>query len=255
MLTGSSVPGNSSGQAIARPAAVQRAAKYPMRRGVSGLLIYYIGMGVSRLSIRLRAEGLENIPKQIPYVIAANHETYVDGMWIASFLPKPHFKVLSCIAAKDLGDRHGLLGRMILKVGRAIPVDRFGNPVRGLIIARKAVEEGNIMLVHPEGTRTRDGRLGEMKDGAAYIAMKSHVPLVPVFMDGGYEVFNRHMKVPQGWNPVTRQRREVILTFGKPFLPADFHSARDMTAALEAWMHERFQEKRVSRVYAAGLEI
>jgi 1-acyl-sn-glycerol-3-phosphate acyltransferase len=255
MLTGSTVPGSVSGQAIARPAAANRVVKYPKRRGFSGLLIYYFGMGVSRLSIRLRAEGLENIPQQTPYVIAANHETYVDGMWIASFLPKLHFDKLSCLAAKDLGDRHGLLGRMILKVGRAIPVDRFGNPVRGLIIARKAVEDGNIMLVHPEGTRTRDGRLGEMKDGAAYIAMKTHVPLLPVFMDGGYEVFNRHMKTPQGWNPVTRQRREVILTFGKPFLPTDFHSARDMTAALEAWMHARFKEKRIPRVYASGLEL
>jgi 1-acyl-sn-glycerol-3-phosphate acyltransferase len=255
MLLGSIVPGSTTSQAIARPSAVNRVAKYPKRRGVSGFLIYYLGMGITRLSIRMQAHGLENIPKQTPYVIAANHETYVDGLWIASYLPKPHFKAMSCLAAKDLYDRHGLLGRLILKVGRGIPVDRFGNPVRGLIIARKAVEDGNIMLVHPEGTRTRDGRLGEMKEGAAYIAMKCKVPLLPVFLDGGYEIFNRHMKVPQGWNPVTRKSREVILTFGKPFQPADFNSARDMTHALENWMHARFQEKKIPRTYPASLEI
>ena len=152
MLLGSIVPGSTTSQAIARPSAVNRVAKYPKRRGVSGILVYYLGMGVTRLSIRLRADGLENIPRQIPYVIAANHETYVDGLWIGSFLPKHHFKVMSCIAAKDLENRHGLLGRLIVKVGRGDP----HRPVRQSgprpdHRAQEEVDEGNIMLVHPEG--------------------------------------------------------------------------------------------------------
>ena len=60
----------------------------------------------------------------------------------------------------------------------AVPIDRFGNPIRGLIIAKRKVDEGNIMLVHPEGTRSMDGHLGEMKNGAAYIAIKSRVPIL-----------------------------------------------------------------------------
>jgi 1-acyl-sn-glycerol-3-phosphate acyltransferase len=253
MLLGNINSGSTAGQILTRPATIRRIDKYPIRRGLSGLLLYYFGMTVTRLSIRLHAEGLENIPGVLPYVIAANHETYVDGMWIGSYLPKRHFRSLSCIAAKELEDRHGLIGRMIVKVGRAISIDRFGNPARGLILARKAVDEGNIMLVHPEGTRTRDGHLGEMKDGAAFIAMKSKVPLLPVFLDGGFEVFNRYMKTPQSWNPVTRQKREVILTFGKPLQPTDFESAKEMTLALEAWMHRRFKEKKVPRIYLPSM--
>jgi 1-acyl-sn-glycerol-3-phosphate acyltransferase len=238
-----------AGRVLPHPATPKIEDKYPMKRGLVGKLAYGIGITVARLSIILRAEGLENIPASIPYVIAANHETYVDGMLIGSYLPKKHFKVLSCIAAQDLGDKHGLLGRLILRVGRAIPIDRFGNPVRGLIIAKKKVDEGNILLVHPEGTRSIDGRLGELKDGAAYIAIKSRVPLLPVFLDGAYEVFSRHMQYPQGHNPLTRQRREVILTFGKPFDPADFGNARELTAALTDWMQARFREKKISRVF------
>lgn len=243
-----SVSGKNNPQAVSQ----KIENKLPVRRGLIGHLAYGLGMTYTRLIVNLRAEGLENIPDQAPYVIAANHETYVDGMLIGSYLPKSHFKVLSCIAAKDLADRHGLLGRVILRVGRAIPIDRFGNPVRGLIIAKKKVDEGNIMLIHPEGTRSTDGRLGEMKDGAAYIAMKSKVPMLPVFIDGAYEIFSRHMKTPQGRDPITRRRREVILTFGKPFKPADFSSARDMTAALNNWMQTRFREKKVSRVFSDG---
>jgi len=93
-----------------------------------------------------------------------------------------------------------------------------------------------------------------MKDGAAYIAMKSRVPLLPVFLDGGFEVFNRYMKMPQGWNPATRQKREVILTFGKPFQPTDFGNAKELTSALDAWMHRQFKAKRVPRIYLPSID-
>ena len=224
-------------------------ARYPLRRGLVGNMAFLFGMAYTHLGIYLHAEGLENIPQESPYVIAANHETYVDGMWIGSFLPRNHFRLMSCIAAKDLEDRHGLLGKLIVHVGRAISIDRFGNPIRGLIIARKKVDEGNILLVHPEGTRTEDGHLGEFKDGAAYIAIKSRVPLLPVFIDGGFEVFNRHMKAPQPFDAKAGRRREVILTFGKPLDPADYENTKEMTEALSRWMEERFAEKRIPRAF------
>lgn len=233
----------------ARQTAESQYSKYPIRRGLTGNLAMALAMAYTRLNIKLHAEGLDHIPTEIPYVIAANHETYVDGMLIGAYLPRRHFRKMCCIAAKELEDKHGLLGRLIVKVGRAIAIDRFGNPTRGLIIARKKVDEGNVLLVHPEGTRTEDGRLGQFKEGAAYIAMKSKVPLLPVFIDGGYEVFSRHMKNPRPRDPVTGRCREVILIFGKPFYPSDFSSARDMTAALTAWMQARFREKRVPRVF------
>lgn len=226
---------------------------YPMSRGLVGNVAFFIGMLITRMGIRLRAKGLDNIPQQTPYVLAANHETYVDGMWIGHYLPRNHFRLMSCIAAKDLEDSHGFLGRLIVRVGRAIPIDRFGNPVRGLILAKKKVDEGNILLVHPEGTRTHDGRLGQMKDGASYISMKSRVPLVPVFVDGGYEVFSRHMKRPRGKNPLNGSRREVVIHFGKPLYPENFKNAKEMTVALVDWMQDRFRHKTVARDLGAPL--
>ena len=211
---------------------------YPIPRGFIGYIAYWFGVAATHLLIRLRYEGRENIPAATPYVIAANHQTYVDGMWIGAGLPRHHFKIMACIAGKDLETEHGLMGRLIVKVGRAIAIDRFGNPVRGLIIAKKKVDEGNILLVHPEGTRSIDGKLGELKDGATYIAVKSKVPLVPVYIHGGYQVFSRYMKKPQPRDPITGRKREVILTFGKPFIPADFKNAKEMTVALTQWMQD-----------------
>lgn len=210
--------------------------KYPIPRGPIGYGAYFFGMAMTRLFIKLRFFNREKFPESTPYVIAANHQTYVDGMWIGAALPRGHFKKMACIAGKDLEDKHGLLGKLIVRVGRAIAVDRFGNPIRGLIIAKKKVDEGNILLVHPEGTRSHDGRLGEMKDGAAYIAVKSKVPLVPIYIEGGYNVFPRQSKWPKTFDHENKRKKRVNLYIGKPLLPSDYANAKEMTAALIEWM-------------------
>lgn len=211
--------------------------RYPLKRGLSGYLGYMGGMLLSRMLLRLKASGLENIPPEAPYVLSPNHVTYVDGMWAASFLPKGHFRKLCCMAAKELEDSHGPFGRLIIRVGRGIAADRFGNPVRALIIAKKQLDKGEILLVHPEGTRSADGGLGEFKDGAAYLAVKADCPLIPVYVEGGFEVFNRHMKYPKPFLKPFR-RKAVTIHYGKPLYASDFSSAKMMTAALKQSIEE-----------------
>ena len=230
----------------ARPAS----GNAPTTRGLIGHFANFVAMGLSRMLLHIVVEGRENIPAKPPYVLAANHETYIDGMWLGAYLPKGHFRQFCSLAASDLLTRHGLLGKLILLVGRGIRIDRYGNPIRGLILAKKEVEKGAILLVHPEGTRSEDGRLGEFKDGAAYVAYKAGVPMVPVFIDGGYEVFNRHMRNPKPFLPGTFHRKTIIITYGKPLLPADFIDPHAMTDALVVWMNRMFAAKRIPRVYS-----
>lgn len=211
--------------------------KYPTHRGFIGHFFFWVGVIVSYILVRFKSEGRHNIPKQYPYVIAANHQTYVDGMWIARFLPHKHFIQLCCLAGSDLETDYGLLGRLMMRVGRGIAVDRFGSPVRGLIKAKKEIENGNIMLVHPEGTRTHDGKVAELKDGAAYMAVKAGVPILPVYIEGGYDVLSRHMKRPQVWDHTHHRRKAVIIHYGTPILPGDFdNNPKKLTAALQEWM-------------------
>ena len=211
--------------------------KYPVQRGFIGNLVNFLGMTATYALLRFSAEGKENIPKVIPYVISSNHQTYVDGMWLAHFLPSRHFKVFCCLAASDLETSHGLMGRLIMRVGQGIAVDRYGSPVRGLIKAKKEIENGHIMLVHPEGTRSHDGKVGELKDGASYMAIKANVPLLPVFIEGGYDVFSRHMKNPHPWDHKEHRRKKVVVHYGKPMLPADYgKDAHMLTEAVTKWM-------------------
>ena len=231
-----------AGKTNPQAAAQKLERKLPMERGIIGHLSYGLGMACARRIVRLRAEGLENI--RCAFVIAANRETYVDGMLIALICPKVTSK-FSCIAAKiwPAGMEFG----PAYPAGRqSHPIDRLGNPVRGLIIAKK-----KWMREYAGPSRsTRSLTAGsENERGASYISFKSRVPLLPVFIDGAYEVFNRYMKVPRGRDPATGQKREVILTFGKPFDPADYGNAREMTVALNDWMQTRFQEKKIPRIY------
>ncbi len=223
----------------------------PIERGFSGRLLYRIGILVTKLCLKYESRDTHNIPKDSPYVLAVNHETFVDAMWVAHFLPKEHFPNFACMAAQDLLTDYGKFGRIIMKVGRGIPLDRHGNPIRGLILAKKQVDEGNILLVHPEGTRSRDGRLSQIHEGATFIAMKANVPLVPVFIDGGYEVFSRYHKFPSFWDKKNKRRKRLIIRYGKPLLPENYKNSKAMTIDMKAWLEDAFENKEVKRDFEA----
>ena len=152
--------------------------KYPTKRGFWDVVAKNGFLLLTHIFCDMKCIGKENFPANNPYVVASNHQSYPDGVLIIDYLPKGHFKWMCCLAASDLETQHGKLGRLIMRVGRGIAVDRYGNPVRGLIKAKKEVEQGNICFVFPEGTRTHTGKLAELKDGASYLAIKANVPLV-----------------------------------------------------------------------------
>ena len=75
-----------------------------------------------------------------------------------------------------------------------------------------------------------------------------------MYVDGGYEVFNRHMKWPQPFDE-NHRRRTVILHFGRPLNPDDYKDAQSMTDALTAWMTEQFRNKLIPRRFASSLPL
>ena len=138
--------------------------KYPTKRGFWDKVAKDGFLLLTHILCDMKCIGKENFPKNNPYVVASNHQSYPDGVLIIDYLPKGHFKWMCCLAASDLETNHGKLGRLIMRVGRGIAVDRYGNPVRGLIKAKKEIEKGNICFVFPEGTRSHTGKLAEMKE-------------------------------------------------------------------------------------------
>lgn len=212
----------------------------PADRSLLGKFYAWLGFNLARTLAKISYVGQDNLPAQAPYVLAPNHQTYIDGLLVAKGLPKDHFKKFSAMIGSDLKTDHGWLGKTMQPVSRGIEVDRHGgNPVRGLVKAYRACRAGNIMMVHPEGTRTHDGLVAPLLSGASYIAIKGKVPLIPVYIEGGFEFFSRFDKFPRLKNPLTGKRCEVRIIYGPPLNPADYEDADSLTRAIEVWLKEQ----------------
>lgn len=222
--------------------AEKRARDLPPKRGLLSRFLIRFAYHMTRIFTRLRYEGQENIPKEGHYVLAANHVTYVDGMWIFCGLPREDYLNCCAMVGADLVTDHGLMGQIITLCARAVPVDRHGNPIRGLIRVKNAVQAGCNMLIHPEGTRSDTGRLVPMLSGAAYVAMKAQVPMVPIYIEGGYDLWPRQRRLPKLGFPFSPKRPRLTLRFGPPLFPEDYEKPAQMHAALEAWLQA--EEKR-----------
>ncbi len=220
----------------------------PVNRGIWGRVFYHLGTFVVRLGLKFELKGTENLPVHAPYIIAPNHETYVDGMLAAMGVPRHQRDLFCSLAAKELLVSHGLFGKLMMRVGRGIPIDREGSSIHSLKICINQLDQGNILMVHPEGTRTADGKLGRIRDGCAFIAKHADVPIVPCFIDGGYEIFSRHMKWPRFWSKPFRRRR-LIVSYGEPMHPRDYKNTKALTQALTEWMETMYKNKQVPREY------
>jgi 1-acyl-sn-glycerol-3-phosphate acyltransferase len=98
------------------------------------------------------------------------------------------------------------------------------------------IREGNDFLIHPEGTRTRNGNLGPFKNGAASLSIKTGVPIIPVVFQGGYEVFPSSAKMLKLWDE-NHRKYTFTFTFCEPIEP-EGKSMDEITALLRKSVEE-----------------
>lgn len=137
-----------------------------------------------RLFYRRRVYGLENIPRQGPLIICANHISWHDPLAIGSALPA-HYKIK--FMAKEELFRNAFVSFILRMVG-AFPVNRQAADSRAIRQAFKILKEGGVVGIFPEGTRSKTGLLQKAQKGAALIAGRSGAPLLPVLVVGPYRL-------------------------------------------------------------------
>lgn len=172
---------------------------------------------VLRLLFRMDVEGSEREPREGPLVVVANHWSALDPPVLGCALRRPvHFM------AKEELFRIPLLRTWMRAVG-TFPVRR-GEPDRAAIrTALQRIREGGVVVVFPEGTRNPRGYLLPPEPGAAFLALRAGVPILPVGILGTLEA------MPKGaWVP---RLRKVRVRIGEPFTLTDLGSGRE---ALEA---------------------
>jgi len=140
-------------------------------------------MRVSRriLGIRIETSGLEWIGAGTPSVVMPNHASFLDGPLVMLFIPGAARAIL-----KKSVLRIPIVGTAMRFVG-FVPVDRKGAEGGKKSIARAASlmkKKGYSYLIFPEGTRTRDGRLGTFRRGGFFLALESGAPIIPVTISG-----------------------------------------------------------------------
>lgn len=157
--------------------------------------------------------GLENIPVTGNYILAPNHEGHLDGLWVLSCLQNSNmqYEKICCMAKQEHLDAD--FSRKFMNMLGGIPVDRTGNTAKAIHRAIECVNQGYYFLIHPEGTRSRNGEMGEFKEGTALIAYQTGVPIIPVRIEGARAIYPPDRKIPRFFDFKRLQRYRLKITF------------------------------------------
>ncbi|HZN74913.1 MAG TPA: lysophospholipid acyltransferase family protein [Micromonosporaceae bacterium] len=151
-----------------------------------------------RLAWRPTVTGLEHVPRSGPAILASNHLSMVDSPLLGAICPRP----LYFLAKNDYFVRPGLFGaamRTVLEGLNQIPVDRSGGRASLLALdaAVPVLRAGNALGIHPEGTRSPDGRLYRGRPGVARLALDTDATIVPIGLIGTERIHPIGARLPR----------------------------------------------------------
>jgi len=151
---------------------------------VQGLAAWWARSICVASGVTVQVEGTENLAPDRPYIFAANHQSQFDIFALQGFLGVD----FRWLAKKELF-KVPIWGAAMRRAGY-IPIDRSHGrkAIKSLDQAAKKIAKGTSVIIFPEGTRSKDGKLQKFKSGAMLLAIKSGVPLVPVAITGTYNV-------------------------------------------------------------------
>ncbi len=142
-----------------------------------------------KLLFRLKGEGMVNLPWDYPFMLCPNHLSYVDAFVVAALLPPRVVKRFFALGYADYFSTGiaGYLGQLV----KTVPVDSDRNLRQALRLAAEGLQKDLVLCVFPEGERSIDGSLKTFRKGPAILSTELNVPVVPVGIQGSYEVWRR----------------------------------------------------------------
>lgn len=185
-------------------------------------------------------KGLDHVPDTGPAILASNHLSFSDSVFLPVKVPRP----VRFLAKKDYFVKKGFPGwltRKFFDITGQIPMDRSGGRASqsSLDAGEQALRDGALLGIYPEGTRSPDGRLYRGKLGVARLALKLQVPVIPVAMIGTDKVQPIGKKVPN--------IRRVGVIIGEPLTFAAYYgNAEDRFAQRAVTDEIMYQIMRLS---------
>lgn len=166
---------------------------------------------LSLVYFRLKGEGIENLPDG-PFIIASNHQSFMDGMFVIRFMRNRVLKNTYFYAkekhvrkkwVKFIADRHNVI---VMDINRDLKLS--------LQKLAEVLKTGRNLVIFPEGTRTSDGNLKNFKKTFAILSRELNIPVVPVAIDGAYEALPRGRVIP-------KPLRKIKVKFLSPVYPGE----------------------------------
>jgi long-chain acyl-CoA synthetase len=200
-----------------------------------GRLIYLFALDRFHFKVR----GLENLPEQGPYLLCSNHQSYIDPLLLAAVLPWRLFRNTFAVGTSDIFGE-GFMRRLARWLRVAV-LDPDANLVPAMRAGAYGLTQKRILVLYPEGERTNDGNLRIFRKGAAILSIHTRAPIVPVAIEGFYDVWPRHKKFPKAG--------KLRMTIGKPLSPPPESEASEetydrFTTELKAEVAEMWEELR-----------
>jgi len=201
-----------------------------VRRAIQSLFLVPYTRFLSSLDVR----GLEHVRGPGPFVFASNHTTNMDTPLVLSALP-PRLRNKTVVAAAM--DNFFMDARKAFRtvlVFNAIPIDRHKVNRRSAQLALELIEQGWNLLIYPEGGRSPDGDLHEFKGGAAYLAERASVTVVPTYVhDAGHLQASKYAKAPRYLATPDEYRHHVVVAFGPPLRVGEDENIRKFNARIK----------------------
>jgi 1-acyl-sn-glycerol-3-phosphate acyltransferase len=176
--------------------------------------VYFLGWIAYRTAFRFyfgwRVFNQERVPLTGPVILASNHSSYLDPPLVGAGIKRG----INYLARENLF-RFPVVG-WILHQWQVVPVDREGGGAKGLKAILERLLQGGAIILFPEGTRSRDGKIQPARSGIGLTVIKSQAPVVPVRVFGTFAAYGRHMVFPRP--------RRVAVKYGRPMTFAELRA-------------------------------
>ncbi len=169
---------------------------FPYREVGPTKMKWWIGLSLNlfaRTYLGVEYINLENLPDSGPAIVASNHFSHLDGLLINAASGYRARREVVFLAAEDVYNKNYMF-RMMCNIVNCIPVKRDQKDRVALLKAIRILKRGKLLGIFPEGRRSRDGMIGEAKDGVAIVALTTGCPVIPVGIDGTFEALPRNHK-------------------------------------------------------------
>ena len=150
---------------------------------------------ICKFYFRLSSEGRENIPSEGPCLFVVNHQSFIDGL-LVSFYLKNRVMKQTYFYAKAKHVKSGML-RFLAATNNVIVVDKELDLKLSIQKMAEVLKKQKNIIIFPEGTRTHDGKLGELKKTFAILSKELNVPIVPVQIVGAFDALPRGKMFPK----------------------------------------------------------